>query len=187
MLASSVWRGFDNVRWFHRGLVLGGAATGVLALLPAAVAQAVLPPGGRAVAALLLAAVCLAADAGLLPVRLPQNARQVPSTVVVDTAGEGALRFGFEMGTGLRTYLPSHLPYAALGVAQLLTPWWLTPLAGAAFGAGRTVVVRAVLRAGDATAWDAAHHRHRRVVQPVLWAAALCCLLVAARAWPPGR
>ncbi|GGK21262.1 hypothetical protein GCM10010124_12210 [Pilimelia terevasa] len=184
MLASSVWRGDRSAAYFRRGLVLGGAATGVLALLPAAVAQAVLPAGWRWALYALLVLVCAACDGGLVRWRLPQNARQVPSSIIVDAGGAGALRFGFEMGTGLRTYLPGHLPYVALGGALLVAPWWLAPVLGAAFGAARTVMVWAVLAGGDATAWDAAHRRRRHLLAAVGWAAAAVCLAVAAAATP---
>ena len=83
MLASSVWRGARSVTYFNRGLVLGGTATGVLVLLPAAVVQAVLPVGWRWGLFVLLLLVCAGADSGLVPWRLPQNGRQVPSTIIV--------------------------------------------------------------------------------------------------------
>ncbi|GGJ95416.1 hypothetical protein GCM10010123_26520 [Pilimelia anulata] len=183
MLASSVWRGARSVTYFNRGLVLGGAATGVLLLLPAAVAQAALPAGWRWALLGALVLVCLGCDT-VLPWRLPQNGRQVPSSIIVETDGSGALRFGFEMGTGLRTFMPSHVPYVALGVALLVAPWWLAPAVGAAFGAGRTVMVRASVGSGDPSAWDAAYQRYRPLLHALGWGAALACL--AAAWWSAG-
>jgi hypothetical protein len=47
-------------------------------------------------------------------VRLPQNRRQIPSEVFGGGLVRGAYRFGFEMGTGVRTYVPSPAPYILL-------------------------------------------------------------------------
>jgi len=49
---------------------------------------------------------------GKLP--LPQNRRQIPLEVFGGGLVKGAYRFGFEMGTGVRTYLPSPAPYILL-------------------------------------------------------------------------
>ncbi len=47
-------------------------------------------------------------------VSLPQNRRQIPSTVFGGGLVRGAYRFGFEMGTGVRTYVSSPAPYILL-------------------------------------------------------------------------
>lgn len=173
--------------WFNRGLLLGATTTGLLLLLPAAIAQAVLPATVRWALLAVLLSVCLACDLKLLPWRLPQNARLVPSDIIVRTDGSGALQFGFEMGTGMRTYMPSHLPYLAIGVALFVCPWWAAPLAGLSFGFGRTLMVHSAVASGNASSWDTAFHERRRIIYPVCWIGALGALaLLIGRVMPLG-
>lgn len=47
-------------------------------------------------------------------VSLPENRRQIPAEILEGGRPPGALRFGFELGTGVRTYVPSPAPYLAL-------------------------------------------------------------------------
>lgn len=182
MLTSSVWRGTRNVTFFNRGLLLGGTATGVLLLLPAAVAQAAIPLPVRLAVLGVLIAITIGADGGVLPFRLPQNARQVPSSIVVRADGSGALQFGFEMGTGLRTFMPTHIPYLLVGFAVMMVPWWAAPLLGATFGAGRALMVHSAVRLGDARAWDQAFAARRGLINGFAWAAALVGVVVAGAA-----
>jgi hypothetical protein len=142
--------------------------------------QWAVPAAARWVLLAVLLAVCLACDLKLLPWRLPQNARLVPSDIIVRTDGSGALQFGFEMGTGMRTFMPSHLPYLALALAVFVLPWWSAPLLGLSFGIGRTIMVRSAVASGNASAWDSAFNNRRRVIYPICWIAALCCLAVIA-------
>jgi hypothetical protein len=55
-------------------------------------------------------------------VRLPEARRQIPSRVLHGGLIRGAYRFGFELGTGVRTYLPSPAPYIVLLVVLLAGP-----------------------------------------------------------------
>jgi hypothetical protein len=159
--------------------------TGLLVMLPAAVVQAALPPLACWVLLTVILVISLGCDARILPWRLPQNARLVPSDIIVRTGGSGALQFGFEMGTGMRTFLPSHLPYLALGVALLVCPWWAAPLVGLSFGFGRTVMVRSAVASGSASSWDTAFNARRSVIYPVCWISALTCLaLLVSRVMP---
>ena len=51
---------------------------------------------------------------------------------------EGAFRFGFELGTGVRTYIPSTAPYILLLVIVATNPpLGLALAAGLGFGVGR--------------------------------------------------
>jgi len=117
-------------------------------------------------------------DAKVLPFRLPQNARQVPSDILVRGDGSGALQFGFEMGTGLRTYVPTHLPHVLVAVALLVAPWWASPLLGAFFGLGRTMMVHSAVRSGNASEWDRRFAGRRALILIVCWAAVLIALAV---------
>ena len=55
-------------------------------------------------------------ERGLLSARvsLPQSRRQIPAEVFGQGLVRGAFRFGFELGTGVRTYMPSPAPYVLL-------------------------------------------------------------------------
>jgi hypothetical protein len=148
-----VWRG--NARWhFAAGEVLGGITTGLLLVLLGSLLRPALPIWLRLVLLGLLAAVVAGNESGLVRVRLPQNGRQVPSTVINEGGRTGAWQFGFEMGTGLRTYMTSSLPHLAALTVALFAGWPYALVAGAAFGAGRAVMPLARLGWGDGADWD---------------------------------
>lgn len=106
----------------------------------------------------LWAAAALLVTLGLVEVsgragRLPQNRRLVPQTILAADGVTGPLQFGFEMGTGLRTYAPSALPLAVVVLALLWSPTAAEGLAvGIGFGLGRSLVLPA--RRRDPDEWD---------------------------------
>ncbi|MFJ4466936.1 hypothetical protein ACIP2X_05360 [Streptomyces sp. NPDC089424] len=139
---------------FTLGLLTGGVLTaGVLWLLSGLFTP--LPAGVRQ--GLVVAAAVLAAlrDAGRLRLRLPQNARQIPQDVLRRHLARGALQFGFELGTGVRTYVSASAPYA-IAVAVLLSGGSAAPAlaAGAGFGAGRALTPALRRLSGDGEHWD---------------------------------
>lgn len=81
---------------------------------------------------------------------LPQNRRQIPLAVFGSGLVKGAYRFGFEMGTGVRTYLPSPAPYI-LVLALLFGRLTLASalLVAIGFGLGRAVPLMLQLRQVD--------------------------------------
>jgi hypothetical protein len=87
---------------------------------------------------------------------LPQNARQVPQDVLSHSPWRGALRFGFELGTGVRTYVSATAPYV-LAVAVVLGGQRLpvAALAGVGFGAGRAASPLIRRASGAVEGWDA--------------------------------
>jgi hypothetical protein len=92
-------------------------------------------------AALLAICVALVAYDLLSPsVKLWQSARQIPETVLLSDLRLAAIRFGYEYGTGLRTYVTSTAPYV-VGAAVILTNAgpFRSMLAGALFGFGRSL------------------------------------------------
>ncbi|MEH1016399.1 hypothetical protein V6U90_25255 [Micromonospora sp. CPCC 206060] len=103
-----------------------------------------------------VAVLGLLRELGLVPIRLPQNARQVPQDVLQRSLPRGALQFGFELGTGVRTYVSASAPYV-LAVALLLGGQRLhvAMLAGVGFGAGRALTPLARRAAGTGDRWDA--------------------------------
>lgn len=96
----------------------------------------------------------MARDAGLISLRLPQNARQVPQDVLQRDLVRGALQFGFELGTGVRTYVSASLPYVAAIAVLLAGEMDVALLAGVGFALGRaaTPALRFASRAGED--WD---------------------------------
>ena len=86
---------------------------------------------------------------GLLSFPLPQAARQIPREVFDRHPLSSASRFGFAMGTGVRTYLVSPVPYVPALAILLLGPPLIGALAlGLGFGLSRGLVpaARAVRR-----------------------------------------
>ncbi len=71
---------------------------------------------------------------------LPESRRQIPAEVFGGSLVKGAHRFGFELGTGVRTYVPAAAPYILL-FAVLMTHTTLANavLVGLGFGLGRAV------------------------------------------------
>ncbi|MEV4257908.1 hypothetical protein AB0J52_32505, partial [Spirillospora sp. NPDC049652] len=98
------------------------------------------PGPARAVLTVLVAAVAAAREAGLVRLPLPQNSRQIPQEVLMHRLRTGSLQFGFEMGTGVRTYVSASSPYVlALGLLLAHMSGPATLLAGVAFGVGRAL------------------------------------------------
>ncbi|MFI6822712.1 hypothetical protein ACIBJE_17425 [Micromonospora sp. NPDC050187] len=118
--------------------------------------SAPLPPSVRYAGIVVVAVVGLLRELGLVRIRLPQNARQVPQDVLQRNPRRGALQFGFEMGTGVRTYVSSSAPYV-LAAALLLVGQRLevVVLAGVGFGVGRAFTPLTRRAAGSGDRWDA--------------------------------
>ncbi|MFY1594661.1 hypothetical protein [Micromonospora sp. WMMD737] len=137
------------------GLIAGGLLSGsVLGLLSGL--SAPVPVPWRYAGIVGVAVLGLLREVGLVPIRLPQNARQVPQDVLQRSLRRGALQFGFEMGTGVRTYVSASAPYV-LAVALLLGGQRLhvAMLAGVGFGVGRAMTPLARRAAGTGDRWDA--------------------------------
>lgn len=122
-------------------MILGGVFSALSLWVLGAFARDFLPTTMRF---LVLAGVCAALfvrETGLVDFRLPQNRRQISQSVPARGAS-GYLQFGFELGTGVRTYLPSALPHL-LAASLLLVGQTFTDFlaAGLAFGVGRGVAL----------------------------------------------
>ena len=137
---------------FGVGLLAGGALSATVLWLAAGLAQP-LPAPARHTLVLLAALLGVARDAKLVTIPLPQNARQVPQSVLQRGLRSGGLRFGFELGTGVRTYVSATAPYVVALALLLSGPGLLEALAtGVGFGAGRALT--ALLRYGSRLAID---------------------------------
>lgn len=179
MLASSVWRGTSQ-GWFIGGLVVGGTATATLIAALGSLPRAVLPDAVVAGAVVVLLGLVLLHELGALHLRLPQNARQVPERIVEAGPRFGALQFGLEMGTGMRTYLTSAAPYALLALVALVAGPTEFLAAGAGFGGGRALMTLARNGHPQPPEWDRLLAEHDVVLRHclVLLVVALAAVLV---------
>jgi hypothetical protein len=138
---------------FSLGLLLGGTLTATVLWLLSGLA-APLPAAVRTGAVLVVAVLGVAREAGWIRIPMPQNARQIPQEVLRYRIRRGALQFGFELGTGVRTFVSASAPYVvALGLLLAHEGPATTILTGTGFGVGRavTAAVRYASRHGD---WD---------------------------------
>ena len=153
MLDSPGWRG-SSVRYFSLGLFFGGLTVGFAAGLVGAVV-----PSSEIAALWLLSSLAVFLfldDLGWIRLPLPQNARQVPRTIERRGSLVAAFQFGFEMGTGMRTYVTASAPYFLLGAVILLVDLGTAVLAGVGFGVGRATMTSLRFLSGDVEAWAAA-------------------------------
>ncbi|WDZ82931.1 hypothetical protein [Micromonospora cathayae] len=139
---------------FSAGLIAGGLLSGLVLGVFSGL-SAPLPTPWRYAAIVAVAVLGLLRELGLVRVRLPQNARQIPQDVLQRDVRRGAARFGFELGTGVRTYVSSSAPYV-LAVAVFLAGQRLSVavLAGVGFGIGRALTPLARRASGDGDRWD---------------------------------
>jgi hypothetical protein len=154
--------------------VLGGTLTAAVLWLLSGL-SAPLPGAVRTAAILAVAALGVAREAGWVRIPLPQNARQIPQDVLQHRITRGALQFGFELGTGVRTYVSAAAPYVvALGLLLAHQGPVATILTGTGFGAGRAATAAARYASRD-DEWD-----DRRIARmPVLTNAIAVTVLIA--------
>lgn len=95
----------------------------------------------------------------------------------------GSFEFGFELGTGVRTYVTSSLPYALVLAVTFVSDLPSALLAGVGFGLGRLVMTVTAVRFDDHregwTSWSDSWDRHALPLQSVL-CVSFTSLLVAA-------
>jgi hypothetical protein len=149
----------------------------MLAVTVGSLLRPALPPGVREGAIVAVALFVLAGECGLHRVALPHRRAQVPAAVIGSGADAGALRFGFEMGTGVRTHLPSNLPYLPLTAVLLVAGWPAALLAGVGFGLGRAAMALGRHHSRDIGWWD---HQWRRRSRPLRIALTLAATLLVA-------
>ena len=148
-MVNSPGRGWFNVFAFASASIVGGSATGA-ALAVVGGLVPVSPPVGVTVAGVVvLFCVALARDLGVVRFWMPENRRQVRQAVLRHRPVVGDLMFGFELGTGARTFVPATAPYL-IAVAVVVVADGLIPglVAGAGFGLGRGLVRYGLRRYG---------------------------------------
>ncbi|MEH0939012.1 hypothetical protein [Micromonospora psammae] len=133
------------------GGLLSGMVLGALSGL-----SAPLPMSWRYALIVAVALLGVLRETGVVAFPLPQNASQVPQDVLRHSPRRGALRFGFELGTGVRTYVSATAPYV-LAVAVFLGGQRLhvAALAGVGFGLGRAATPLIRRASGAVEGWDA--------------------------------
>lgn len=139
---------------FGVGLILGGGAVG--AILGVLGGLFTIVPLFLRFGTLLFALILgVLYDMGVMQLNLPQNKRLVPHEVLTKGPVAGPLQFGFEMGTGLRTFLPSASPHL-VAASILLAPaeFWVATVVGMSFGIGRFLLPLSRVLSGDGEAWD---------------------------------
>jgi hypothetical protein len=156
-LASPVRRGSPRQGSNLAAYVIGLLAGGVLAALGAWIVSGLFQPLPFTIRATALAAIAILAlchDLGLLRVRLPQNRRQVPQEIFHRGLGRAAFQFGFEMGTGVRTFVPATAPYVLAAALVLLGGGpLLVPLVGVGFALGRAAMILCYFWSREGSQW----------------------------------
>lgn len=165
---------------FLAGAGLGGLTSGVILVIIGLFVPAIGSPlAAGVIAALTMAA--MARDLGIIRLHLPQNGRQVRQSVIGMPAVTGSLMFGFELGTGMRTFVTGAAPYV-LVIAIVVAADRPTDalLAGAAYGVGRGLlpIDRALPR--DSDAWDQAVRNVAARALPAFMAAVVGAAAAAA-------
>ncbi len=154
-----MWQGYRAD--FMIGIALGGGFTGLLVGTVGTLGSGV--PAPIRVTALAIAFTWIIL---LLMARgadgLPQRRRLVPQEVAA--TGGGAFQFGFEMGTGFRTYSPSPAPLLLAFVVMINGSVQIGLAAGVAFAAGRIVAATLRLTATNREALDNGFERSRKVL-----------------------
>jgi hypothetical protein len=130
--------------WFGLGATLGGVTLGMGMVVGALVLDSAVGVAGTAavVIAAVVTATCLAADAEVLGARLPEHPRQVDATWVARfRLWAYAGGYGFQLGTGVSTYVMTNATYAVICVGMVtLRPaaaLWL----GVAYGISRGATI----------------------------------------------
>lgn len=148
------------------GLAAGGVGTATFAWVISGLFRWV---PSRWVATILVAfgALVVLRDLKIISFRLPQNSRQVPRDVFQKGVIRAAVRFGFELGTGVRTYLSAGAPYV-LALALVLADGGLLMAfaAGVGFGLGRAAMPLFRSWSEDADNWDRLAEQRLRWIVP---------------------
>lgn len=139
---------------FATGALLGALTTAMLAFIASGLASPVPTTWAAAIVAAFAVAAVLR-ELRVVSFWLPQNARQVPREVVAVGRIWGSFRFGYELGTGVRTYVTSVAPFVLLvGVVLLGNGGLAAFVAGLGFGAGRALMPLSRSFAELRESWD---------------------------------
>jgi hypothetical protein len=142
------------IAWFVGGLIVGGLTTASGIFVLSGVTRALPSPARLGLLGIAIV-VLVIAEFRILQIRLPQNHRQIPQEVFMKKPARGGLLFGWELGTGVLTYVPSASPYLIVSGLLLLTPDVPAVFAaGAGFGIGRASMLLSKFWSGSGQEWD---------------------------------
>jgi len=177
--------------WFVAGATLGGAMVGgVMAGLAAAVRALGPSPLLLALLAVLALVLGAAGDLGLLGYRIPLLRRQVNERWLDHyrawVYGSG---FGWQIGTGLTTYVMTTAVFVTIAVGVLSASPLIALSIGAVFGLSRGLAVLLGARVTTPEALMRLHRGFDRLRRPV-WLGVVITqaslgLALAALSWPP--
>lgn len=158
MLTSSGWRGGrGNVQAFAgyiAGLPVGTLLTSSVLWVIAGLTAGV-PPSARLAVLLAAVLVLVAREFSLVRLPLPENRRLVPIDVFARHPFVAGAQFGFEMGTGARTFVPSSAPYIVVAAITFFGSAFTTAaVAGLGFAAGRAAMPLGRLISLESENWD---------------------------------
>jgi hypothetical protein len=149
-----------------------------VAAVAGALPQALVPGPVRAAVLGVAATAVLGRELQLWRFPVPENARLVPEDVQ-HRGHWGALQFGFEMGTGMRTYSPSALPHLVLAAVVLVVPLPAALAVAAGFAAGRWAMPVLSNAWSDDGGWTEVWSAAERVVRPLVACVCVAALAVA--------
>jgi hypothetical protein len=155
----------STASWFVVGAVAGGATLGaVMAALAAGVRSFHLSAGALGVSALAAALVAAVSDSGGAGLRVPIHRRQVNERWLDQyrswVYGAG---FGWQIGTGLMTYITTAAVYLMVVLGALSTSPVVALAIGCGFGLCRGLAVFLTARITNPTALRAFHRRFTEV------------------------
>lgn len=145
MLSAPGWRGIPEVG-LALGLTVGALLTTVVTLLLSGLLGALVAQPARVGAAVVITVLMLARELNLVRFPMPQNQRLIPNTTFRLGPFLGSFQFGMELGSGVRTYVTSSLPYALLAVIALVAPPGAAFLGAVGFALGRLVMTSSAVR-----------------------------------------
>jgi hypothetical protein len=166
----------STATWFVAGSVLGGASLGAVMVLLAVAVRSIGATGTKlAAVAVVAGAVTVAAEMGIGGFRLPVHHRQVNERWLDQfrpwVYGAG---FGWQIGSGLATYIKTYSVYLIIVLAALTTNLTLALVAGITFGLVRGLAVF-LGRHITSTAALSDFHRRFMAADPYALAAIVVC------------
>ncbi len=170
--------------WFILGAVVGALTLGVATAAGAwVVGRVELSSSTTLALGAVVVLACAAMDAGIAGPPLPHHRRQVNELWFgryrrwVYASG-----FGWQIGTGLATYIMTAAVYATVAFASLSADPFVAVAVCLVFGAARGLAVLAGLRITTPARLTAFHRRFDALAQPVRWSVVVVQAAVGAAA-----
>lgn len=123
-----------------------------------------LPNIGRAMLGCVLVVVICFRAIRRGPEQLPQRRRIIP-TEISARGGVGAVQFGFDLGSGVRTYSPSVLPISVLCLSVTVGGPVGVGCAALGFAIGRISMASARMRTKSPAAWTSDWNSAQRLIE----------------------